>query len=75
MAATARVIWLPDSYAMLMRPNKAETTVHGCHCPGDTAVHMLKVLTRLCVDVRVCHLLLLLFDMITLGDHALQLYM
>ena len=25
---------------MLMRPDKAETTVHGCHCPGDMAVRI-----------------------------------
>ena len=24
---------------------KAETAVHGCHCPGDMAVRMRKVLT------------------------------
>ena len=45
---------------MLMRPNKAEAAVHGCHCPGDMAVRMRKVLARLWVGVRVCHLLLLL---------------
>ena len=27
---------------MLMRPNKAETAVHDCHCPGYVAVHMHK---------------------------------
>ena len=27
-----------------MRPNKAERAVHGCHCSGDTAVRMRKVL-------------------------------
>ena len=37
---------LPDGDAMLMRPNKAETAVHGCHCPGDMAVRMGKVLAR-----------------------------
>ena len=47
---------------MLMRPNKAETAVHGCHCPGDMAVRMRKVLARPWVGVRVCHLLLLLFN-------------
>ena len=31
-------------YAMLMRPNKAETAVHGCQCSGDMAVRMRKVL-------------------------------
>ena len=25
---------------MLMSPNKSETAVHGCHCPGDISVHM-----------------------------------
>ena len=45
---------------MLMRPNKAETAAHGCHCPGDMAVRMRKVLARPWVGVRVCHLLLLL---------------
>ena len=29
---------------MLMTPNKDETAVHGCHCWGDKAVCMLKVL-------------------------------
>ena len=48
---------------MLMRPNKAETAVPGCHCLGDMAVRMRKVLARPWVGVRVCHLLLLLIDM------------
>ena len=39
----------------------AETAVHGCHCLGDMAVRMRKVLARPWVGVRVCHLLLLLF--------------
>ena len=33
-------------YAMLMSPNKDETAVHGCHCQGDMAVRMRKVLAR-----------------------------
>ena len=56
------VLFLPDGYAMLMKPNKAETAVHGCHCPGDMAVRMRKVLARPWVGVRVCHLLLLLLQ-------------
>ena len=47
---------------MLMRPNKAETAVHGCHCLGDMAVRMRKVLARPWVGVRVCHLLLSLLS-------------
>ena len=39
---------MSDGYAMLMSltsPNiKGETAVHGCHCPGDKAVRMRKVL-------------------------------
>ena len=31
---------MPVVYAMLMRPNKAETAVHGCHYLGDMAVQM-----------------------------------
>ena len=27
-------------YAMPLRPNKAQTAVHGCHYLGDMAVHM-----------------------------------
>ena len=46
---------------MLMRPNKAETAVHGCHCPDDMAVRMRKVLIIPWGGVRVCYLLLLLF--------------
>ena len=57
------VQFLPNGYAMLIRPNKAETAVHGCHCLGDMAVRMRKVLARPWVGVRVCHLLLLLIDM------------
>ena len=34
----------PDGYAMLMSPNKGETAVHGCQCPGDMVVRMRKVL-------------------------------
>ena len=33
-----------DGYAMLMSPNKGETAVHGCHCPGDMVVRMRTVL-------------------------------
>ena len=47
---------------MLIRPNKAETVVHGCHCPVDMAVRMRNVLARPWVGVRVCRLLLLLFS-------------
>ena len=35
---------LTPGYAMLMSPNKDETAVHGCGCPGDMAVRMRKVL-------------------------------
>ena len=35
---------LVPGYAMQMRPNKAETTVHGCHCSGDVAVRTRTVL-------------------------------
>lgn len=31
-------------YAMLLSPNKDETTIHGCHCPGDMALRVRKVL-------------------------------
>ena len=46
---------------MLMRPIKAERAVHVCHCPGDMAVRMRKVLARPWVGVRVCQLLLTFF--------------
>ena len=36
---------LVPGYAMLMRPNKGETAVHGCHFLGDMAVLVRKVLT------------------------------
>ena len=35
---------LTPGYAMLMSPNKDETANHGCHCPGNMAVRMRKVL-------------------------------
>ena len=59
------VLFLPDGCAMLMRSNKAKTAVHGCHCLGDMAVRMRKVLARPWVGVRVCHLLLLLLHKFT----------
>ena len=42
---------LVPGFAMLMKPNKAETSVHGYHCSGDIAVRMRKVLAipRSCV--------------------------
>ena len=43
----------------VMRPNKAQTAVNDCHCLGDMAVRMRKVLARWSVGVRVRHLLLL----------------
>ena len=58
---------------MLMRPNKAQTAVHGYHCPGDMAVHKRKVLARTWVGVRVCHLLLLLLYELTLELESLIL--
>ena len=36
-----------------MRPNKGETAVHGCNCPGDMAVSMREVLARPWVGVSV----------------------
>ena len=53
------VLLLPKGYAMLTRPNKAETAVRGCHCLGDMAMCMHMALARPWVGVRVCHLLLL----------------
>ena len=35
----------PDGNTMLMSPNKGETAVHGCPCPGDMAVRMREALT------------------------------
>ena len=56
-----RILW-PFNYghAKLMRLNKAETAVHGCHCPGDIALRMRKVLAWPWIGVE-CHLRLLLF--------------
>ena len=39
--------WQPWTFSMLMSPNKGETAVHGCHCTGDLAVRMRKVLAKL----------------------------
>ena len=55
-------LFLPEGYAMLMRPNKAEIAVQGCHCPGDMAVRMRKVLA--CSSVS---LLLWLTETYSLG--------
>ena len=47
-----RVLFLPGGYAMLMRPNKTETAVHGCCCAGDMAVRMHKVFARPWVGIE-----------------------
>ena len=43
--------FLVRGYAMLVRPNKAETVIHGCNCSDDMAVRMHKVMAipRSCV--------------------------
>ena len=38
---------------MLMSPNKGETAVRGCHCPGNMAVRMRELLVRPWVGVCV----------------------
>ena len=52
---------------MLVRPNEAETALHGCHFLGDMAVRMRKVLARPWVGVRVRHLLFIVF--VALGEN------
>ena len=54
------VLFLPDGYAILMRPKKAETLSYS-RLPllGDMAVRTRKVLAKPWVGVRVCRLLLL----------------
>ena len=62
MSTGLLVLFLPDGYAILMKPNMAEATVHGCQCPSDmTALSMRKALARPMVGVRVCHLLYCLY--------------
>ena len=51
-----RVVKGSDGCAMLMSPNKDEAAVHGCHCRGDMAVRMRKVLQTAGL-VFECHLL------------------
>ena len=63
---------MPDGYAMLMRPNKAEPAVHGCHCQSDMALRMRKVLAKPWVGVRVCHFLLLMSLLTYRPVHALR---
>ena len=53
----------PISARRLCHADEAETAVHGCHCPGDMAVPMCWVLARPWIGVRVCHLLLLSFNL------------
>ena len=44
-------------YATVMSHNKDQTAVQGCHCQGDMAERMRKVMPIQRVGVRVCHLL------------------
>ena len=63
--------------ALTAMSNKAEIAVHDCHCLGDMAVRMRKVVARPLVGVGVCHLLLLLFykrDYCDLIELTLQLH-
>ena len=46
------VPFLPDGYAMLMKPNKAKTAIHGYHCPSDMAVRMRKFVARPWVGIE-----------------------
>lgn len=41
-----------------MKPKKTETTVQGCHSPGDMAVRMRVVLAKPWVGVQVYHFIL-----------------
>ena len=41
---TSSPVHKPDGYAMLMSLNKGETADHGCHCWGNMAVRMRKVI-------------------------------
>ena len=45
---------------MLIRPNKAETAVHGCHCPGDIAVRMRKVLATPWVGIIIIMIIIII---------------
>ena len=45
-----------------MSPNKGETAVHGCHCPGDMVVRMRTVLAiprgwYVCLSADKCQLI------------------
>ena len=44
---------LTDGYAMVVRPSKGKTAVHGCHCQRDMAVRMHEVMARPWVGVCV----------------------
>ena len=44
---------LTNGYAMVVRPSKGKTAVHGCHCQRDMAVRMHEVMARPWVGVCV----------------------
>ena len=49
------VLFLPVGYAMLMRLNKAETTVHGCQClVGVWMCHLLQLVERSYLCSQMC---------------------
>ena len=52
------------SSAMLMRPNKADTAVHGCHCAGDMDKRMHKILATSGQTVGSCSSVSLAFIVI-----------
>ena len=49
--------------------HRAETAVHDCHCPGEMAVPMGKVLARPRVGVRVCHSLFIFTSIYNFRAH------
>ena len=63
-----------DGYAaMLMSPEKGETAVHGCHCPGDVAVYALGTGKAVwySVSVNCCCLLMLQLEITCQSVHTL----
>ena len=45
--------YLKSTKTTVMRPNKGETAVHGCHWPGDMVVRMCEGLARPWIGVCV----------------------
>ena len=53
-------------YAMLMRPNRAETALHGCYCQSDVAVRKRELYSLHSDDLLLMVMIMMMVMMMTM---------